>query len=682
MKAIRLFLPLLFLTSFIGAKSQINAEQVLNIGRNVLSMDDYMLSIHYFNLAAEAKPYIAEPYYYRALAKLMLEDYRGAEQDASMAIERNKFLTEAYRVRGFALQKLDKDSLALIDFEKGLAYKPVDKYFLYYKIISLGALRRYDEAKTTITSLLRYYPGFESAYAERARINLLDNDTTAALADIDTALVKEKKDPLPYLLRADIGVHRKQWSAAGKDLDAAIEIIPTEKDLYLNRAYVRYNDDDYFGAMSDYNYLLELDPDNLPARYNRALLLYEVRDLKRSVNDFNEVLRLQPDNFHALYARALINFDLHHWREAIADLNRIMAKYPRFHQGYYALAHAYSQNGNMAKAIENYNKAENLVRMYVTNPVRNPLDKPTISQGVANIHADKKQEGETDSEVMERFNQLVTVSSTETPATLSYQEAIKGRVQDRQMRVEPIAMFVLSPFDSHTELRPVSNFLSDLSDYNSSRYADWRLYIGPLNATAAREDIEKMFDMANAFTKTIQKAGATPRPVDYFNRAVVYSILKDYTSAIADFDSTINTSPDMTLAYLGRANAYTQRGGMLSQQQQEKNSGTAQSQMETAEARHDLQMAVKDLDMAIRLNPRFIYAWFNKGNIYYSLGDFTSALECYNRALELRADFPEALYNRGLTYLSLGNKESGRHDLSRAGELGILPSYSLLKRMQ
>ena len=55
-----------------------------------------------------------------------------------------------------------------------------------------------------------------------------------------------------------------------------------------------------------------------------------------------------------------------------------MAKYPRFHQGYYALAHAYSRNGNTAKAIENYNKAENLVKQYVTNPTRHPLDKPTI----------------------------------------------------------------------------------------------------------------------------------------------------------------------------------------------------------------------------------------------------------------------------------------------------------------
>ena len=71
--------------------SQVNADQVLAIGKNVLSLEDYMLSIQYFNQAIKAKPYLADPYFFRGLAKLYLEDYKGAEEDCSMAIERNKF---------------------------------------------------------------------------------------------------------------------------------------------------------------------------------------------------------------------------------------------------------------------------------------------------------------------------------------------------------------------------------------------------------------------------------------------------------------------------------------------------------------------------------------------------------------------------------------------------------------
>ena len=41
----------------------------------------------------------------------------------------------------------------------------------------------------------------------------------------------------------------------------------------------------------------------------------------------------------------------------------------------------------------------------------------------------------------------------------------------------------------------------------------------------------------------------------------------------------------------------------------------------------------------------------------------------------------EAWYNRGYVYLQLGNRDAGLADLSKAGELGIVPSYNLLKRM-
>ena len=61
-------LTVILLTWWLPALAQVDAEQVLAIGRNVLSMDDYMLSIQYFNQAIKAKPYLADPYFFRALA--------------------------------------------------------------------------------------------------------------------------------------------------------------------------------------------------------------------------------------------------------------------------------------------------------------------------------------------------------------------------------------------------------------------------------------------------------------------------------------------------------------------------------------------------------------------------------------------------------------------------------------
>ena len=102
----RLALTVSAFVSALAAFAQVDAEQVMNIGRTVLSMDDYMLSIQYFNQAIKAKPYMAEPYYLRAFAKMQLEDLEGAEEDCTLSIERNKFRTETYKLRGFVRQSL------------------------------------------------------------------------------------------------------------------------------------------------------------------------------------------------------------------------------------------------------------------------------------------------------------------------------------------------------------------------------------------------------------------------------------------------------------------------------------------------------------------------------------------------------------------------------------------------
>ena len=43
----------------------------------------------------------------------------------------------------------------------------------------------------------------------------------------------------------------------------------------------------------------------------------------------------------------------------------------------------------------------------------------------------------------------------------------------------------------------------------------------------------------------------------------------------------------------------------------------------------------------------------------------------------VRAD---AYFNRGLTHIFLGNNKQGITDLSKAGELGIVSAYNIIKR--
>ena len=100
----------------LSAFAQINTDRVLAIGRNALYFEDYVLSIQYFNQVIRSKPWLAEPYFFRAVAKINLDDYQGAEEDCTACIERNPFLAQAYYARGIARQSLENYDGAIADY--------------------------------------------------------------------------------------------------------------------------------------------------------------------------------------------------------------------------------------------------------------------------------------------------------------------------------------------------------------------------------------------------------------------------------------------------------------------------------------------------------------------------------------------------------------------------------------
>ena len=172
---------LLAMVAALGAHAQINTDQVVNIGRNALYFEDYILAIQYFNQAIKAKPFLAEPYFYRSVAKSSREDSQGAEQDAGLAIERNPFIVDAYQVRGVSRQNLGKFAGAVEDYDAGLKLMPEDKNLLLNRAICETALKNYDEAQQTYDRLLQLDRRNDRAYIGLAQMSLARKDTTAAL---------------------------------------------------------------------------------------------------------------------------------------------------------------------------------------------------------------------------------------------------------------------------------------------------------------------------------------------------------------------------------------------------------------------------------------------------------------------------------------------------------------------
>lgn len=651
-------------------KAQINADQVMRIGQNTLYLEDYVLSIQYFNQAIAAKPYMAQPYFYRAIAKLSLDDFRGAEEDASIAIEKNPFITNAYEVRGVARQNLGRHREAIADYEKALEQLPDNKGILFNKALAEEEIEDYDASMESFSRLLAAYPRFDNGYLGRAKLELAKGDTISALADINKALDLNKNATNAYVMRADIAISSSHdYAGALADMDEAIKLQPQVAGFFINRAFLRYNLDDYFGSMADYDYALQLEPLNNVALFNRALLRAEVHDNNKAIEDFTKIINLEGNNYHALYNRALLYKEIADYGNSVADLDKVIEAYPQFAGAYFARSESKRLMGDMASAERDYRKSMALSK---TNP----------NEGGKEESADSGTVGEeSPDETARRFTSLLTVSDNAQMKEEYNTAGIKGRVQDHNTIIEIEPYFTPTYYVTTTELKEQPYYIKEVDDVNATRMLRFVVMVTNHLPQLTDEDIiNRHFSSIEYYNSYI--ATHSPRAIDYFGRAMDYFTLRNYQSAIADLNKAIELAPDFTLAYFLRSMALLKNAGVNLADENDasaKGADNARYRLETAKMVN--AEALADMDRVIELSPRMPFAFYNKGNLLVANGDYTSAISAYTKAIELKPEFGEAYYNRGYLYLKLGNRDAGVADLSKAGELGIVPSYNLLKRM-
>lgn len=668
-KIIRYFLLTIAFSGAIPAIAQINTDQVLRIGRNNLYFEDYVLSIQYFNQVINVKPHLAQPYFFRAIAKLNLDDYQGAENDASLALERNPFITDAWEVRGVARQNLGKNEEAIADYDKALEMLPENRGLLYNKAVAQHDIKDFEGAGKTFGTLLKRFPNFEGGYLGRARLRLEEKDTVGARQDIDKALSINSNAVNGYVMRADIAISScKDYPAALEDMDKAIKLQPKYAGFFINRAYLRYMTDDFQGAFADYDYALQLEPRNTMALFNRGVLRAEVHDTNRAIDDFTSVLNINRDDYKTLYNRAILLADIENYDAAIEDLDRVIEAFPDFAAAYFVRFDVKRRKGDLRDAEKDYDRSLSLAKTRVRINSNSPFTPDTAEMN-RDGHDTAEIQEETQEQVKRRFTSLTTIADNSSPEQVFNNKEIRGKVQDRNVTISLEPIFNITYYTSPTELKMNGDYVREVDDINATRILRMLLQVTNHEPSITDEETATLhFNSINYYNSYI--ASHTPRAIDYFGRAMDFMTLRDYDNAIADLDKAIAISPDFTLGYLLRANARFLALRIKSDESQP-----------SSQAARPSRLAIADMDSVIKLSPSMPIAYYNRGVMLAEEGDYTTALTAFNRAIELRPDFGEAYFNRGYVYLYLGNKEAAFNDLSHAGSLGIVPSYNLLKRM-
>jgi len=691
------------------AHAQINTNRVLTIGKNAFYFEDYILSIQYFNQVIKAKPYLAEPYLYRAMAKLNLDDYTGAESDLTLCIDRNPFLIYAYMYRGIARQYTNNFAGAIEDYNKGLEFRPEDKQMLLNKGIAYVQNKDYDSALVTLNLLIQYQPKFVEAYLTRGSVFVEKGDTLKALGDFNKSIELDKYFAPSYGQRAMLSYQMGKYKEASDDFTEAIRLDPKQIGYYINRGLVRFYLNDLRGAMADYDNVMILDPNNTIARFNRGLLKAQVGEVSKAIEDFDVVIKNEPDNFMAIYNRAILSNETKNYRNAVADLDLVIKEYPYFVPGYYFRSENKRAMNDIKGADTDYWYAYDLEQK-----LRKEKAQGKIITGKAILDApakdEKKEEDpnkktrEKSDKDIEKFNRLVVYDKEEETKS-SYKNEIRGRVQDRQVKVDLQPQFVITYYEKTENIdRTAARYDKTISDYNSRMILKMQLKATNDEAALTDQQADYHFKSIDDYSLTIDR---NPNDADaYFGRALDFMVLQDLSEAIDDYSHAITLDQNFSLAYFNRAvvrykqieiednqnrnvsdltlnltPGSTNNSKFPNAYSKPQNDNILQPAGITNKRPYNYEQIMQDYATVIQLNPNFVYAYFNRGNLYFLQKDYRAAIADFDEAVKRNPDFAEAYYNRGLTYLYIGETNKGIADLSRAGELGIANAYGIIKKM-
>src|SRR5690349_17693796 len=139
----------------------------------------------------------------------------------------------------------------------------------------------------------------------------------------------------------------------------------------------------------------------------------------------------------------------------------------------------------------------------------------------------------------------------------------------------------------------------------------------------------------------------------YFVRGNIKDAFDDRHGAMKDYNSAVEKNPKFGDAFFARGNVKLKL--------------------------QDYYGAIDDYSSAIALNENYIEAYFQRGKAKQFLQAYEDAINDRTKIIQLHPKNIDAYFMRGILRIDFGDMKNGCLDLSKAGELGDLKAYEMIK---
>ena len=647
MNRIRIIIFFLLLATM-TVKAQWNTGSMLRMGQNAIYFDDYVSAIENFNGIIRVKPYLSEPYFFRGLAKQNLDDHEGALSDFTKALELNPNYFHAYLYRGVALSSMQRFEEALEDFNEAISLDPAAAYAYAYRGMTEAAMGRYKEAERDYSKALMLDDQLLAAYLNRAMVREKLEKWEGAMADCNAAIRLNMFSDDAYGLRGYLHYQQKDYHNAIEDFNRALKANPENKRILMSRAMVWYEMKKYPETLADYTKVIGIDSNYIYAYYNRALLRAEVGETNAAISDLDKVVEMNPDNILIFFNRGLLKMEIKDWYGAYDDFTESIRLYPDFVKAYLVRSAVDEELNRMEEAEKDRYAAMRIMDRYKRMKAG---DRNALVDTTAN------------------FRKLIDINARQDEV----RDVINGRVQDKRVIIELQDVFFVQ-YLSLDSLRSgkVQYYNKHIMAYNQAHN-----YRPSITVCNKRPVYPEGFVQTNIGELSVRISG-TEKADDYLLRGGFYLSSGDYPAAIADFSAITAREPDNLLALFNLANVRMMMYDYIESVDDKTPRVVGERPNEIRKV--DYSLVLEGYRRCLEIDPDFVFARFNIGNVYAKNGEIDKAIEVYTQVIRQDRELAEAYFNRGLLYIYIGQKAQASADLSKAGELGITSAYNIIKR--